>query len=117
MKTGRELDALVAEKVMGESSGYTHSRDNDFVVTCSRYSTDISAAWLVVEKLRDIGWSVAVCGDNGWGCTFYKVHTNGSEYIWATWKESHGPINADTAPLAICLAALEAVGVDIESPK
>ena len=58
------------------------------------------------------GWNVVLAGDNGWGCTIYKIRSQGDAQLSATWEESHGPINADTAPLAICLAALKAVGYE-----
>lgn len=67
------------------------------------YSSDISAAWAVVDKMRAMGWDVSICGDNGWGCTFYTITEGHEKYI--------GPINSATAPLAICLTALKAVGV------
>ena len=51
MKAGRELDALVAEKVMGvknmEQWLINHRMDET-----GQYSTDIAAAWEVVEKMR-----------------------------------------------------------------
>lgn len=61
MKPGRELDALVAEKVMGLPKPYETRPGGDWVYnvqdsfvpvrTLKRYSTDISAAWEVVEKM------------------------------------------------------------------
>lgn len=69
MKAGRELDALIAEKVMGwknevafadaksledhMGSYKSHVRAEDFPVSdlLPHYSTDIAAAWDVVQKL------------------------------------------------------------------
>lgn len=125
---GRELDALVAEKVMEcrvkrfvNGAGY-----DDACCTCKfgahniqdgpgcgflkDYSCDIAAAWEVVETLRAGGvYSLTLhTEDNGWrfliNCT--RKHPCGHE----TWNTVDGV--ADTAPLAICLAALKAVGVE-----
>lgn len=66
------------------------------------YSTDIAAAWEVVERLRaDHGdYSVIVCWAHEtqqWVC---------SDFDSMTWEGA-----GETAPLAICRAALKAVGV------
>lgn len=92
MNPGPELDALVAEKVMGW-------RD-DVALLPPSYSTDIKAAWEVVEKM-------------------------GSNFIIASEKRGEfavffGPGEIDefckssSSPHAICLAALKAVGYEIE---
>lgn len=106
MKPGRELDAKVAEVVMelnlsfqmeGEDtklSGYhyTENYGQRYFSQIPRYSTDITAAWQVVEKMKEqhvfeIGFEYG-----RWECSF-------------DWDES----KASTAPYAICLAALEVV--------
>lgn len=130
----RKIDALVAEKVMGVASravricGSTESvtvyTNNPFFHDgfCSRhdletyaqprpYSTDIAAAWEVVDALspRCAQVDVWACGPNFNRCYIHSFH-EGIE-----WKEGH--IDGDaagegrTAPIAICLAALRAVGV------
>lgn len=64
MKPGRELDALVAEKVMGwtgvgpdvdaEIYGWPSGHNKELgVYWVPHYSTDISAAYEVVEMMRD----------------------------------------------------------------
>jgi len=161
MKPGRELDALVAEKVMswarvGEDfhtspahrpsldfpgriiddwdskgphdylvpPGLIGNRARDRVAFCGcegdarlpYFSTDIAAAWQVVEHLR------ASLDGNEWTGEF-KLFFNGCEYeywwsfsrttaegLYETSKEAGV---ADTAPHAICLAALKAVGVEV----
>lgn len=133
MKPGRELDALVAEKVMGlvlqpitvvDYKGvhtepgsvvkdYTapDGRKCRSVKECPHYSTSIADAWLVVEKLQCQGhdgkWFFRLDYDcvETWDCAFYKESTCDGGYPeqWAT---------ALTAPHAICLAALKAVGVE-----
>ena len=110
MKPGRELDALVAEKVMGWE--YFPAQATGMFVRLGYFfdpvsgeahhhwspSTDISAAWEVVEKMSEQwpqyqlakiedGWSV-MWGFDGYG-----------------WPEATGK----TAPEAICKAALLAV--------
>ena len=104
MKAGRELDALVAEKVMG------HDMEKDFCTTCydsptcdrpiPRYSILIQDAWPVVEKMADRRhpFELVKTPISYWVCRFY------GEIIRDIYKGY-----ADTAPLAICLAALKAV--------
>ena len=118
LQAGRELDALVAEKVMGSAS---HARASHDVpgLTCSLcreaalpYSTSIAAAWEVVEKLSD-KWEMnlrTILPARDYVCEFKLVVKNKCivdaqhpfEHVW------NNPV--DTAPLAICLAALKAVG-------
>lgn len=68
MKPCRELDALVAEKVMGLSI-WRHGRRVDYKTDDSvynrvpSYSTDIAAAWQVVERIRNNEVFHAECDD------------------------------------------------------
>lgn len=104
---GRELDALVAEEVMGfhevMTEYYVASADDApeldvRVIPC--FSTDIAAAWLVVKKLTgntgsDYDLELTIASSKGGWCTAsFLPETKG-------WGE--------TAPLAICRAALAAV--------
>ena len=125
MEAGPEMDALVAERVMvwtkidtwhGEplAEGWNGFWDGEWIVWTERPlsdeedqskpwtpSTDISAAWPVVEKLQSMEitirfhpqhrgpWKVTLFGLDG-DLTFI------TEF-------------ADTAPLAICRAALKAM--------
>ncbi len=115
MSPGRELDAVVAEKVMGLSvrpievigASGVHAdvgtvdlprrmpdgRMGVHAAPLPAYSTEIAAAWEVVEKLRSPvfvlewepdRWLASFCGEDE-------------------------DATADTAPHAICLAALKAV--------
>jgi len=116
---GRELDALVAEKVMG------HLRISDYVwfhgelhwpvdktppskggcigikpldqQELPHYSTDIAAAWAVVEKLCEFSWHIELHGGHHLVTIFSDA---------TTWETEAG----DSTPEAICLAALAAVG-------
>jgi len=113
--TPRELDALVAEKVMGvevsqpdgSSSGYLHIRE--WGEELPRYSSDIAAAWSVVEKLRgEEGFAIdltSVGSPTSWDWNVHIEHpTDEAGYWLGTAKE---------APRAICLAALRAKGVEV----
>jgi hypothetical protein len=69
-----------------------------------RYSEDISAAWEVVEKLREIWEEVSVVSDSkGWETFLY--HSGDDKYPDDVWVNAQ----AKTAPEAICKAALLAV--------
>jgi hypothetical protein len=85
-----------------------------------RYSSDTAAAWRVVEKMRADGVAF-VLGSNGCSAQVSVWFVDG---IWALGRSQNsvpeqgaprirGAATADTAPLAICLAALKAVGVEI----
>ena len=102
----RELDALVAEKVMGwevepvqdgYDAGYwrivkgesAYEREN-----IPSYSTSIADAWMVVEKFPSI-----------------EIHTHEHGGV-SVRVDAYCYGNAPTAPEAICKAALRAVGVE-----
>jgi hypothetical protein len=109
MVPGRELDALVAKKVMGwtfsnlikswyppnlrpENNAYGHKLRN--------YSTDIAAAWEVVEKMKDYK-------------IYSDIHTASNCYMVDGYSEIFEDeiehVECETAPHAICKAALLAV--------
>ena len=120
MPAGRELDALVAEKVMGfclcpydpkwmradTGSGIWIDGDTwrctdhgkPAFTPWRSYSTDIAAAWEVVEKMREDYEPRIELWDEGWEVTILTGTDRGS---------ASG--RALTAPLAICRAALKAV--------
>lgn len=120
--TPRELDALVAEKVFGlvvykDEKGH-HWFDKPGItrhvsppkpvvhkVAVERYSTEISAAWLVVEEMRKRGYR------------FKLIETDPGDQYGVSWwipREAFGVVEyAQTAPEAICIAALKALGVEI----
>jgi len=80
------------------------------------YSTDPAAAWSVVKKMRADGWEYRMgdgdgfhtveFGRHGTGCVHGQCEI-GSGCRWAN-------ANEDAMPLAVCLAALKAVGVEVE---
>lgn len=111
MKPGSELDALVAEKVMGLERvmtpgfgmevGWRPIHSNLGASPLKSYSTDISAAWEVVEKMKQ-----------GSGHFSIKLTCYGWEALfrYPVTREA----TAMTAPHAICLAALKAIEVKLE---
>jgi len=117
----REIDRLVAEKVMGwkVSKGrsgleWYEANENgkfEFIrsVTDFEPSTDIRDAWQVVEKMRE-GKIFSLC--DAWD-------ENDEPIFYANFQYNDGyhVVNydayAETAPLAICLAALEACGIEV----
>ncbi|GED18097.1 BC1872 family protein [Aneurinibacillus migulanus] len=115
MKAGRELDIVVAEKVMGwvvdgdiienadfDEQGRCTFPSGDYLMNketrepLPNYSTNIADAWEVVEQLNDtesyLDIKIQSCID-GWFVDYCNERTV-----------------AETAPHAICLAALKAVG-------
>lgn len=119
MNAGRELDALIAEKVM-----HLKQLDNSqlFEAFPTRgfcpppyYSTDISAAWEVVEKVSS-SWLVKSPWENVFQIHFTNGHYGNFEIIL---KLDNGDVVSqwvcgETAPHAICLASLKIIGHDIE---
>lgn len=135
MQASRELDALVAEKVMGytlrfAAKAWTDAdwmgsdtptetnvmaiyapfeqfpRSGAFDKSIPHYSTDIAAAWEVVEKLYERGLCVGVSTLHEW-----KTKCECSVYYADMAQRMVANADADTAPHAICLAALKALEV------
>ena len=124
MEAGRGLDVLIAEKVMEEEVAlrcWGAEYRSPIPMHASRgmlppkrrwrnlpkYSTDISAAWEVVEKMWQLGWWATVqhqCVDGTWECDFYKGNDRMKGKDWYSSL-------ASSAPLAICSAALQTKGV------
>ena len=107
MEAGRELDALVAEKVMGWKDVNTAwpsygspPESPDGWREIPAFSTDIAAAWEVVEKLSGPNvvddFRLAYWG----GCWRAEFQSMIFQYC-----------EAPTAPQAICLAALRVLGL------
>lgn len=143
MKPGRELDALVAEKVMGWKGcdstetwvrwehgdpgdewtnidkewcrGAGHPPTPHFgTVPIPRYSVKIDDSWKVVEKLRKTHCCLTLKSeyDFVWECYAIQDH-NDSEHNSEVIRRYKIYAMADTAPHAICIAALKAVGIDV----
>jgi hypothetical protein len=119
MDAGRELDALVAEKVMGwkphfrNTAFYVKAEDEGKVMDhhCMLISewhpsTDIAAAWRVVEHMIDHNPF-----GHGWWEMAYRPHDTNRGATVNFVGDPRYVEYASTVPLAICLAALKAVGV------
>jgi hypothetical protein len=107
MQAGREMDALVAEKVMelpkdliSTHGPLFYTRKNGTQVKIKEiqyYSTEIAAAWEVVEKLRETG-------------KHFFIRDTGNNEILVKFSYLYGTGTiANTVPLAICRAALKDV--------
>lgn len=128
-----DIDALVAEKVLGgwrhdwvegltvgdilgdyegcsrcEKGRYTwnngrRSAHREDEVCVLPFSTDIASAWIVVEHFEALKYDVKVTSCiAGWHCVLGPV---GPDII----------AFGEKPPLAICLAALKAVGVEVST--
>ncbi|TCJ98221.1 UNVERIFIED_ORG: hypothetical protein BDK47_1187 [Anoxybacillus amylolyticus] len=107
----RAIDRLVAEKVMGWVQG-EYAKDkwyykkNEQIQGMAKFindwnpSTNIADAWQVVEKFEIVEINRIM---DGYSCEIT---------LFDPFRIRRG--EAKTAPLAICLAALKAVGVDVE---
>lgn len=72
------------------------------------YTTDISAAWQVVERLEPYHFDLRIFND-GWNCRLC-VGTDNSKH-WDAYGGRRPRYDQAAACLAICLAALKAKGV------
>lgn len=99
LPAGRELDALVAEKVMGWAPGA------DFAAaTYWSFSTNIADAWHIVERMREQQRMVSLNWLPDSGEWFASIYPPPGEFGLPF--DGYG----DTAPLALSRAALAAVG-------
>lgn len=113
MTPGREMDALVAENVFGwrecrvNGNHWAYGKPPDFDhpddprVRIEDYSTDLSAVWEVVAELsekRGYGFSLGRAGIRYEPDRMWNVRVGTDEWV-----------EANTAPEAICKAALLAV--------
>jgi hypothetical protein len=135
-----QINALVAEKIMGwerwtcddlkSKEAFLQPPGTEFVTgtwykvdvdiplrdysigTVKEYSTNIKAAWEVVEKLAQMGYDVKINRLIHWN-TDYECLIGKDNWVDMDYKY----VGSDTAPMAICLAALKAVGVEVEGEK
>lgn len=122
LTAGPELDRLIGEKVMGWACKDAYGCDGlvwfdasgseliDYGPTAYGWSpsTNIAHAWEVVERVRlqDYG-SLELWWDAGaeWWCALFRFKSETPEML-----------TADTAPLAICRAALKAIALSGNFP-
>lgn len=121
MNPGKELDALIAEKVMGYETEIINGDPVSKVpgicgtegcaihfTKTPHYSTDIAAAWEVVEKLQLKFKTIDIVAT-----------TRSDTYVGPCFVifDPYGNVLSDSseAPHAICLAALKVVGYEEEA--
>lgn len=120
MNAGIELDVLIAEKIMGCKVSYPDLTDPSLSVfakvyncgcndsahsfygeySLKAYSTDIAAAWEVLYKMKTSIQDDLCLSFNEGEWLVYLEGNFGTK--WLSYSE--------TAPHAICLAALKAIG-------
>lgn len=126
MKASRALNALVAKHVfnvtpikggclcnMRQSCSACDGRDG-----IESYSTDIDAAWSILPRMHELGHPWVI--EQGDGMDFPTVHIlpkhPSGEYPDATlFIDEMEKISkaANSVPLAICVTALKALGIEI----
>lgn len=122
MQAGRELDKLIAEKVIQKDYCEHVDYIGEFVLcgVCGKtplapYSDDIAAAWLVVEYMAlreerfhlDLYVKPLHTGVSGAWVGFKNYSSSGKDKPYRRVKVvGHNPV-----PEAICLAALKALNV------
>lgn len=100
----RAIDRQIAEKVFGEdvyfSEGVYMLVDGSKSGILKNYSTDIVAAWKVVEEMRKKG-------------IYLNTYTNKNDYHVEAFHPDefkyHDLTTDKSAPMAICKAALKAI--------
>ena len=118
MQAGQTLDELIALDVMewtphGQGFWIEDPQERDLSEFCP--SSNIAHAWEVVGKMRGLGYEFALLADEQrtqvltYAAEFDKYNGNIGETTYIRGER------ADTAPLAICLAALSALGVSINA--
>jgi hypothetical protein len=122
LKPGRELDALVAERVMGLkiSQQFTHlvsgyddpegwaDSDSEWA-EIPHYSSNLDSAFEVVEKLKILPFFKDEPKDKG---VQVRLEWNTGNDMWTcrVWNYEMIGYGGETLAHAICLTALEALG-------
>ncbi len=107
----RALDLIIDKEIFGKERPtaimYTDASEiaGKTFDLCPFYSTDIAAAWLVVDliKMREREVFHLQFYNGKWECGFEVVNYDLLE----------DPVMNESASLAICLAALKAKGIDV----
>jgi hypothetical protein len=122
MQAGRNTDALIAEMVMrylnvgrrtlgNAGTMLFYEKDGDEFRLVPKFSTDIAAAWEVIERIREIDeyWCPYIHWDDDdgegnpmWVVSFNYFGEDESQFKVAEAQDK-------SAPVAICRAALLAV--------
>jgi hypothetical protein len=126
MTVGRELDVLIAEHILGhgivrQKKGTIKERVSPQIFRPLRaYSKDIGAAWEVVERLKIT--LIPIEGDRWFSFVGKRAGWESPADLFKYLQEANfvesGAAIADTAPLAICLAAIKTIekGLVAEMP-
>lgn len=109
MKAGRELDARIAEKIFElkwtNNLGKAIDNPTEFYSksTLRYYGTQVADAWLVLEKIEELGWEWLMRKNNA---VLWRP-----EWVTSNLYKARACIEAtgETNSHAICLAALKAV--------
>ena len=131
----REIDKLVAEKIMNWAERELSNNDNDLPCTAEYWvnvkdekvrpvnffnpSTNIEDAWKVWNKLNQDGFRVLLKNVGRRTSGFPDLASLDDYFCNVVTEDEEGdittrfPTYAKTAPLSICLAGLKAVGVDV----
>jgi len=128
MKAGLECDALVATNVMGLESFVEENGDvivvdqnlkTYFPGTNNKQgfapSTRIQDAWMVVEKLKEMGYRIDIININSENNAFVQsgIAKVGDWRVYINSHEKNIYKTHESAPLAICLASLKALGAEV----
>jgi hypothetical protein len=101
MEAGTKLDEAIAEKVLGwekSPSGWRDPRQGK-ELPLPAFSTDIAAAFQLVDLVCDAGFRLRIEGKKIWNARFYKSASHS--------LETHAyPATGSTPAEAIALAAL-----------
>ena len=126
LEPGRDLDELIAEKVMGITKICSEISLHEFLplngghicIMCAGwklkpYSSSINDAYEVSEKMAELGFYRSLETRvkktetmPRYSCTFVKIDKDG-------YGIQKGYAEADKAPLTICLSALNALEIKI----
>lgn len=113
MKGSKEIDTLIATKVLGKEissetdlGGVWIVDESDGIPFLFRPSENMRDAWLVAEKF----WRIEIEKENS---DYYTcIHTGTTNLDCEYGSELCYFAEAKSAPMAICMAALQAYGID-----
>jgi hypothetical protein len=114
-RAGPELDAEIARRIFGERIGQYGAGDDvhRFITNCGvvrdlpPYSSDMSAAWMIVEQFTERGYQVHVIQYPGEASTDSRARCSIVQVVRGV-RRRVADIRSSDAPLAICRAALRA---------
>lgn len=101
----REIDAKIAKYVMGWTTRKTTNPFGYYGKELPNFSTDISSAWEVIDKVNLRLELTEYKPDDG---PRWMVKFMGDGHVAAKGE-------SDSAPMSICIAALRAVGIEVDN--